>query len=257
MLLLGVPVVSALMFSGCGSTVREVSTSLQKGMEARQAYQAGHERFAAGKYKDAIPHFLRTLSLEPDFDEAEADLAWSFYHTGRYEDAIRHFRQALRRQPRWEGLHNGLGWALYEQRRYPEAADAFRESLSLDPRHRDAAVGLAYALFDARKYADALPLLERLTREGEGHMLQSATSDVESVRSRLAWTFYYLRKYDRAREEFQKGISARPDWYGLHNGLGWTQLQQGDRAAARQSFERALRLKPDLVDARQGLARAR
>ena len=174
-----------------------------------------------------------------------------------FSASIRHFRQALRRQPRWEGLHNGLGWALYEQRRYPEAADAFRESLSLDPRHRDAAVGLAYALFDARKYADALPLLERLTREGEGHMLQSATSDVESVRSRLAWTFYYLRKYDRAREEFQKGISARPDWYGLHNGLGWTQLQQGDRAAARQSFERALRLKPDLVDARQGLARAR
>jgi tetratricopeptide (TPR) repeat protein len=80
---------------------------------------------------------------------------------------------------------------------------------------------------------------------------------VEEVRSRLAWTLYYLGKYAVAEAEFAKGIAAHPDWYGLYNGLGWTSLKLGDRPRARNSFRKALQLKPGYADAKEGLAQAR
>ncbi len=245
-----------VLLAGCAGILQPVTSRLEQGYRAQRNYDDGLERYTAKDYAGAIPLFQRALALEPAFDDAEASLAWSYYHTGQYTRATRHFRQVISRQPRWEGLYNGLGWSRYRVGRYHLAVEAFQKALALDPRYRDAAVGLAYSLFELGRYAEALPHLERLTREGEGHALQSPTKDVDEVRSRLAWTLFYLGNYEKAKEEFTKGIAARPDWYGLHNGLGWTYLRLSDLGRARQSFRRALQLRPDLADAKQGLTQA-
>jgi tetratricopeptide (TPR) repeat protein len=244
------------VLTGCASTLSNIGTTFQKGHEAQGYYIAGKEKYEAGDYAGAIPHFQRTLFLDPKYDEAEATLAWSYYHLGNYPEATRHFRQVVARQPRWEGAWNGLGWSRYRAERYHLAVEAFQEAVSLDPRYRDAAVGLANAYFELGWYAEALPSLERLTREGEGHIFQSPTADVEEVRARTAWCLYYVGQYEKAREQFTKGLRVHPDLYGLHTGLGWTYLKLGDRARARESFRRALTLKPDYADARTGLAQA-
>jgi len=239
----------ALLLAGCSGT-------LAQGFQAQRAYDKGLDRYDAKDYAGAIPHFQRALELYPAHDDAEAYLAWSYYHVRNYAEATRHFRQAIARQPNWEGLHDGLGWSRYQAGRYHLALEAFRQALALDPRYRDAAVGFAYSLFELGRYAEALPHLERLTREGEPNMLQSAAADLEQARSRYAWTLFYLGEHEKAREQFTKGLAARPDWPGLHNGLGWTYLRLGDRARARASFQRALQLQPGLFDAREGLAQA-
>lgn len=247
----------ALLFSGCSGMLSQVSEKFEKGRRAQISYNEGLELYQAKNSAGAIPHLERALALQPDFDDAEAYLAWSYYHIGNYPQATRHFLQGISRQPRWEGLHNGLGWSRYRVGRYRLAIEAFQQALDLDPRYREAAVGRAYSLFELGRYAEALPHLERLTREGEGHALQSPAQDVEEVRSQFAWALYYVGQYGRAREEFTKGIAARPNWYGLHNGLGWTFLKLGDRERGRASFQRALQLKSDFADARAGLAQAR
>ncbi len=246
-----------LLLVGCSGTLAQPITKLREIYQAQRSYEAGLERYRAREYAGAIPLFRRALELEPTFDDAEAYLAWSYYHGGEYAQATRHFRQAIARQPKWEGLYNGLGWSRYQVRRYHLALDAFRQALVLDPHYRDASVGFAYSLFGLGRYAEALPHLERLTREGEGTAFQRPSPDVDEVRSRLAWSLFYLGEFARAREEFTKGLASRPNWYGLHNGLGWTSLRLGDRVRAREHFERALRLQPDFADAKEGLAQAR
>ncbi|MBI2000223.1 MAG: tetratricopeptide repeat protein [candidate division NC10 bacterium] len=247
----------AVLFGGCGGTTwSQVTEKFEEGYRAQRSYEDGLERYRARDYAGAIPLLQRALALEPTFDDAQAHLAWSYYHAADYAQATRHFRLTIERQPRWEGLYNGLGWSRYRVGRYHLAAEAFREALDLDARYRDAAVGLAYSLFELGQYAEALPHLERLTKEGEGHALQTPTRDVEDVRSRYAWTLFYLAQYGKAREQFLKGLAARPDWHGLHNGLGWTSLKLGDRIRARAEFRRALQLQADLADAKEGLAQA-
>jgi protein O-GlcNAc transferase len=250
-LLLGVQLL--LLLAGCSSTLAQ----LQQGYQTQQIYARGLEQYRAKAYREAIPLFRQALTLQPDFDDAEAYLAWSYYFTGEYIQATKHFRLVLARQPKWEGLYDGLGWSRYQVKRYYLALDAFRQALALDPQYRDAEVGFAYTLFELGRYAEALPQLERLTREGEGTAFRRPTDDLEQVRSRYAWSLFYLGDYARARDQFTRGLAVRPNWYGLSNGLGWTYLRLGDRARAQEQFRRALRLKPDLVDARDGLAMAR
>jgi Tfp pilus assembly protein PilF len=245
-----------LLLAGCGGVRSQVSQQFTQARRAQASYHDGLTRYEAKDYRGAIPHFARALTHDPAFDDAEAHLAWSYYHVGQYPEATRHFRKAMARQPKWEGLHTGLGWSRYRVGRYHLALEAFQAALALDPRYREAAVGRAYALFELGRYAEALPHLERLTREGEGSTFQRPTPDVDEVRSRFAWALYYGGHYATARDEFIKGLAARPTWYGLHNGLGWTHLQLGERAKAKASFQRALQLKADLADARQGLTQA-
>ena len=254
MVALGVALV--LLCAGCSGLTSQASERFTQARQAQGSYHDGLARYEAQDYRGAIPHFARALAYDPAFDDAEAHLAWSYYYVGQYPEATRHFRQALVRQPQWAGLHAGLGWSRYRVGRYHLAIDAFQAALALDPRDREAAVGRAYALFELGRYAEALPYLARLTREGEGNAFQRPTPDLDEVRSRFAWALYYGGHYGQARDEFLKGLAARPTWYGLHNGLGWTQLQLGERAKARASFQRALQLKADLADARQGLAQA-
>jgi len=244
------------LITGC-SAAAQVGTKLGDGFRAQQAYAEGLERYQAKNYTDAISHFERALSLQPDFDDAEGLLAWSYYRTGKYPEATRHFRQAITRQPKWEGLYDGLGWSRFQVGRYHLALEAFRQALALDRSYRDAGVGYAYTLFELGRYAEALPHLERLTHEGEANALRSAALDEENVRSRYAWTLFYLGDYAKAREQFTRGIAARPEWSGLYNGLGWTFLRLGDRVQARLAFQRAIELKPDLGDAKDGLAQLR
>ena len=243
-----------LLLAGCNGSMAQVGTKLKQGYEAQRSYEAGLATYRASDYRGAIPLLKRAVELDPQLDDAEAYLAWSYYHSGDYTEATRHFRQAVARQPRWEGLHDGLGWSRYRVKRYHLALESFREALALDPKYRDAAVGYAYCLFELGRYAEALPHFESLTREGEGTPFRPASSDLDQVRSRLAWTYFYLGDYQRARVEFTKGITARPDWSGLYNGLGWTSLRLGDRAQAKTNFERALQLQPGFEDAREGLA---
>ncbi len=245
-----------LLLAGCSGSLAQGAASVERISQAQRSYEAGMARYKAADYQAAIPHFTRALELDPTFDDAEASLAWSLYHHGDYVEAIRHFRQALTRQPRWEGLHGGLGWSRYRIQRYYLALEAFRQALAIAPRYRDAAIGYAYTLFELGRYAEALPYLERLTREGEGGALRSPLPDVERVRSRYAWTLFYLADYPRARVEFQRGVAARPDSAGLHNGLGWTDLRLGDRTRASESFRRALQLQPGFADAQEGLEMA-
>lgn len=245
------------LVGGCGGAFAELPTKLQQAYQAHRAYEAGLERYQKRDYAGAIPLFRQALELDPKFDDAEANLAWSYYYTEEFQDATRHFRQALARQPKWEGLHDGLGWSRFRVKRYYLALESFRQALALDANYRDAAVGFAYTLFELGRYAEALPQLERLTREGEGSAFRSPLRDVEEVRSRYAWTLFYLGDYPRARMEFTKGIAARPNWAGLHNGLGWTYLRLGDRARAQASFQQALKFQADYPDAKEGLAMAR
>jgi tetratricopeptide (TPR) repeat protein len=99
---LGVALV--LLVAGCGGLRSQVSQQFTQARRAQVSYHDGLARYEAQDYRGAIPLFERALANDPTFDEAEASLAWSYYHVGNYPQATRHFRQALARQP-------GIGWA--------------------------------------------------------------------------------------------------------------------------------------------------
>ncbi len=240
--------IAVLVLSGCAGAMSQ----LQNSYVAQRAYEAGLDQYRAEDYASAIQQFERALALEASHDDARAYLAWSYYHTGAYVAATRQCRLTLERTAEWPGPYDGLGWSRFRVEHYRLALEAFNRALALDPQYRDARVGRAYTLFALGRYQEARPELRALLREGRGVGFL-AGSDVEPIRARYAWTLFYLGDYPAALQEFSRGIAARPEWAGLHNGLGWSYLRLGDRVHARQSFQRALELRADLNDSQAGL----
>ncbi len=232
-----------------------VVEGLRRGMRAQAAFVKGKALYEARSYEAARERFTEAVTLDAQHDEARALLGWTEYFLGEYRAAAITFKTVLRRHPDWEGLYDGLGWSRLRLGRYHLASDAFRAALELDADYTDAMIGLGTAQFELGRYEPALPHLERAVRRLDP-LVGEEPGDLPGVRAKLAWTLYYLARYREALSEFEKGLRARPDWYGLHNGIGWCHLKLGRKAEARAAFQRALTLRPGYEDAVEGLRQA-
>jgi tetratricopeptide (TPR) repeat protein len=206
-------------------------------------------------YERARQRLTEAVALDANHDEARALLGWTEYQLGEYRAAIITFKTALQRQPSWEGLHNGMGWSRLRLKRYHLATEAFRSALERNPEYVDALIGLGTAQFELGRYDAALPPLETAQRRLEP-LVGSDPAELPEVRAKVAWSLFYLGRHEDALRVFERALRARPDWYGLHNGVGWCYLKLGQKPAAREAFQRALGLKPDYEDAREGLRQA-
>src|SRR5512143_3913944 len=90
---LGLVLILGLVLVGCAETRSEIATSLREGRIAQQHYDAGKAKYRARDYAAAVPLFQRTLAHDPQYDDAEIYLAWSYFPLGQYGDATQHLRQ--------------------------------------------------------------------------------------------------------------------------------------------------------------------
>jgi tetratricopeptide (TPR) repeat protein len=118
----------------------------------------------------------------------------------------------------------------------------------------DALIGLGTARFELGRYAAAIEPLEDALRRTS--TLLGPEGPQAAVRAKVAWSLYYLGRYEGALATFDRALRAVPDSRGLQNGLGWCYLRLGDHGRARTAFRRALELRPDYEDAREGLRQA-
>ena len=252
--LLGV-LVAAVVLSPSTGWGQGVLDGFRRGMRSQSAFVRGKALYEAADYERARERLLETLTIETSHDEARALLGWSQYFLGEYRAAILTFKVGIRRQPDWEGLYNGLGWSRFRLRRYHLATEAFRAALDRNPDFVDAMIGLGSAQFELGRYDEALPQFQTAARRLEP-VLGEPPSELAGVRAKLAWTLYYLGRYQQALDLFERTLRTRPDWHGLHDGLGWCHLKLGHKAEARAAFQRALAIRPDYDDALEGLRQA-
>jgi len=100
-----------------------------------------------GRIDEAIKHYLETLRINPEYEEAHYNLANALQKQGQLDEAIKHYSEALRIKPDLEEAHNNLGVALKNQGRIDEAIEHYLEALRIKPEHEDAHNNLGIALF--------------------------------------------------------------------------------------------------------------
>ena len=96
-----------------------------------------------------------------------------------------------------------------------------------------------------KRFVDAVKLLE-----------QAGVIDPQNdqVFWNMAIVHMEMRKYDRARDDLQKGIAISPNAASYHEKLGTVLMELKDWQAAKPALEKAIQIEPDLFKAYYKLA---
>jgi len=226
--------------------------SLRRRLQAQGSFARGSALLEGRRYEEARNQFAEALALDPEHDEARSLLAWSDYFLGDFRGAIITFKTALRRQPTWAGLYNGLGWSRLRVGRHQLAADAFGSALDRNPDYVDALNGLGSAMFERSDYELAIPPLEKALYTS-GRLMGPEPPEVTTMRAKLAWSLYHLKRDREALAMFIRASLAAPDSHQLQVGMGWCYLRLGQKDDARAAFEQAAKLGSDDEIVREGL----
>jgi tetratricopeptide (TPR) repeat protein len=113
-----------------------------------------------GRSDDAIAHYQRALSAQPEDADAHYNLANVLAQTGRRADAIPHYVKALEIRPRFPEARNNLGNVLQMMGRHDESIAHYEAAVALNPGYAEAYHNLGKACFALDRHEHALAAYE-------------------------------------------------------------------------------------------------
>ncbi len=179
-------------------------------------------------WSDSRALFDRAIAVTEQNFLAENGLAVELMESGEFEAAESHVREAIRIKPSWPDPRVTLG-DLYATRNQPEAAvEHYEAALRLAPNHPRAHANLGAVLIDLGRGADAIAHLRRAQRE-------QRNVGFAHLHGLLGQALAQTGALDDAVSEYERALSARPDWAEAAANLGFLliRMNQPLRAHAR------------------------
>ncbi len=183
-----------------------------------------------GEFKEAIPHYERSLQLKPDYEKAHYNLGLALASRGDVDKAMAEFRTALEIDPDYEQVHYSLGLALANRGRAVEAIEQFRQAIEIKPDYAEARASLGRAFDDFKKAVAAAP-------------------DNPVGQFKLAEVLAEFGQYDQAIEHYEQALAIKADFVEAHYNLGLLLAAHKQYAAALEHYREALRLASGRKDA--------
>jgi tetratricopeptide (TPR) repeat protein len=98
-------------------------------------YETAYTFFSTGKEKEAIPYLEKLISLNSSSAQAY-DMLGSIYDDMKQPDkAMEYYKLGIKADPNYQRLHFNLAIAYYRQGKYPESEQSAIEAIKIDPKH--------------------------------------------------------------------------------------------------------------------------
>lgn len=156
------------------------------------------------------------------------------------------FKARLDNNPNDIRAHIGLGNVYLEQGNYRAAIHEYNVGIRLDPTFAQSYFAKGVAYNKMKRPQDAIKSLEKAVK---------VNSKYEPPLFELGKIYYDQKKYDRAKEYFNKSIALFETSADSYYYLGLSEEKTGNTAAAKKAYEQALSYIPDYDNAKKGLAR--
>jgi len=226
----------------------ELGKKATENPEALKAYLQGRASWLHGNeagFSNAIVHFERAVSLDPQYALAHAGLADAYsaatsthlHPTEGYRRGKHAASKALELNPNLADAHTALGMAIMlDEWNWPEAERHLKRAIELDP-------NLAQARNAYCNFLVAAARLDEAVREGR----EAVRLNPYAASYRLDLGYAYLVKGDlsNALAEFKAAEGLDESNSMVHLNYGWLHMLGGDAAAAERSFREAQRLRPE------------
>ncbi|KPJ58960.1 MAG: hypothetical protein AMJ46_13090 [Latescibacteria bacterium DG_63] len=125
-------------------------------LNARLRYELANALHDAGKKQEALVHYDKAVSIEPDNIEALVNRGAVLNELGRIEDAMASFQQALSVNPRDPKALLNMGNSLYALRRYDDAMARYQLAVASDSTFVEGYYYIGIAFADAGIYREAI-----------------------------------------------------------------------------------------------------
>lgn len=209
---------------------------------AYESYLRGRFFMSLAQPANAIRMFEDAVRRDPRFAVAHAGLADIYSRLpvatdGPSTDALARARsaaaQATAINPDLAEAHTALGWiAFYHDWNWVESEKRFMRALQINSADFSAHVGLAHLLSNTGRHEEALRQIEQA----------AAVEPTSPLAGTLRAQFlFYARRYDEAREQLRKTVTAAPAFWIARINLGRLHLHDRNIAEALVEFESAQR----------------
>ncbi len=211
-----------------------------------------HEDFEA-----ALQTFQGVLEEHPEFADVHNKAGLCLAMLSRPDEALVHFDAALKLNPGYAEAHLNRGIVLNELGRHDEAKAALIRADELDTRDSRAFpsdVGNRIAVTHAQ--LGDLYLVANHPEEASRHYeaALAVRPRFQDIRSKFAESLIELDQLERAREELETVLEARPGFVGARIRLGLVHHRLGDDRAAVREWRRCAQDDPEDMRPRAYLA---
>ncbi|RPI77977.1 MAG: hypothetical protein EHM45_07225 [Desulfobacteraceae bacterium] len=221
------------------------------------------------KYNDALEKFNQSLQVNRYLGEPHYGLALCYVKLNNLEKARQEFLTAIYLYPAYmdneefhkilaehaklKDLHADLGWSYYNLFAYEAARFHFEKALGYDSKNISANLGLGTLEYVLGGFDKAVERFDKLLAQVPA--TAKAWDQWSYMLDNLAWSYYYLKEYDKAIAIFKRLEAYHPEirYIAPLNGRGWAELQKGNKQEARRLFEESLKLLPGNYGADSGL----
>jgi tetratricopeptide (TPR) repeat protein len=171
------------------------------GSQAENDLQTGTTLTSAGRFAEAIPHFLAARGHVSDEYAAEFNLALCYVGTGEFPKAIPILIQLRSGNHEGASVENLLSQAYAGNDQGNEALEAFQKAAAFTPKDEKLYLLVAAAFSKKQDYAHNLRVLE----SGLRNLPESARLHYE-----LGYVLWQLDESGLAKREFERATSLAP-----------------------------------------------
>jgi tetratricopeptide (TPR) repeat protein/TolB-like protein len=189
-----------------------------------------------GRYAAAIRELSEVLKINPNWDEAELQLAAAYRDAGDLVNAESHFRHTTEVRPRYWRNWNSLGDLRFLQRAdYAGAREAYGRVIDLVPEKNIGYTRLAAVETVAGHYEAAIELYEKLRNPVEDG----------SVATNIGTAYFFTHQLEKAKRFYDLASRLEPRNINVWMNLGDLHARAGRLDSAQVCYEYALQLAGD------------
>ncbi|MBN2037262.1 MAG: tetratricopeptide repeat protein [Chitinispirillaceae bacterium] len=226
----------------------------------------GQELVRRGGFSQAVNAFRKVLAREPDFFEAQFNLAFTYLQWGRYSEAVTEFKKAARMQPNNSEVWSNMAIAYDNLNRPNDATDALYQAVKCDPSNITARMNLAAMYANANRNKQAIDQYKEVIRmdgtKGEAYLNLSksliAVNKVQEAKQYLKQaivndpnngephselgTIYWKHDndIDKGIAEYRRAISVEPTNPAHYDNLANALVKKGQEKEAIENWEKAM-----------------
>jgi tetratricopeptide (TPR) repeat protein len=224
-----------------------MSATADNPLLASDVFEQAAAMHELGRTTEAQHLYEQALGLQPDFAEADYNLALIYYQQQNWARSVAHFSHALAQRPGWAVAWYNLALCLEATGEAHKAISAYRRALDLQPDYPEALYNLGCLLLSQGSYTSAEAAFRRTI---------ALQSDHAAAHNNLGKCLQALKKTDAARSAFETAGALDPTLGQSWFNLGEIEQMQGRPELAVVHYRKALEQSPHMAAAYNNLGNA-